>query len=202
MSLFDEGFAVNIAGHDLEFYDKEHIYLVDGIEVPSITRIVRSRFQNKYDGIDRKTLQMAVEKGTELHEAIERLCRYGEPSDLKEVRNFLFLQKQYGFEVVANEVPVILFKGEKAVAAGRLDLVLRMGGKIGGADIKRTSGLDKNYLAYQLNLYRIAYRQSWGTEWEFLRGLHLREDVRKFVQIPIDEQGAWELVNEFLGVKK
>ena len=95
-------------------------------------------------------------------------------------------------------MPVILHLDDKPIAAGRLDLVLEMGGQIGGADIKRTSKLDKQYLAYQLNLYRIAYRQCYGVEWQFLRGIHLRESVRKFVSIPIDEESAWRLVHEYL----
>ena len=93
---------------------------------------------------------------------------------------------------------MILHLSDIPIAAGRLDLVLEMNGQIGGADIKRTASLDKDYLFYQLNLYRIAYRQSYGVEWEFLKGLHLRENVRKFVDIPINENSAWGLVNRYM----
>ena len=191
-----------IAGHTLEYYDDSHTYLVDGIIVPSITQILKLKFGNKYDHVSRQTLQRAAEKGTEVHEAIENYCKHGTESDLVEVRNFKFLQKQYGFKVLDNEVPVILFKDDEPIAAGRLDLVLEMDGKIGGGDIKRTSTLDKNYLGYQLNLYRIAYLQCYGVAWEFLKGVHLRENVRKFVNIPINEQLAWELVEEYLKGQK
>ena len=92
---------------------------------------------------------------------------------------------------------MILFHNDTPIAAGRLELVLKMDGKIGGADIKRTSVLDKNYLAYQLNLYRLAYKQSYGVEWEFLRGIHLRDDVRRFVNIPIDEPFILNFINEW-----
>ena len=84
------------------------------------------------------------------------------------------------------------------VAAGRLDLVLEMNKQLGLGDIKRTSVLDKEYLAYQLNLYRIGYFQSYGKKAEFLVGLHLRERVRKFVELPISEDMTMELVNEYL----
>jgi hypothetical protein len=95
-------------------------------------------------------------------------------------------------------VPVVLFKDDEAVACGRLDLVLTEGEKVGLGDIKRTSTLDKNYLAYQLNLYRIAYQQCYGTKIEFLRGIHLREDTRKYVNLPINENLANEALNEYL----
>ena len=75
--------------------------------------------------------------------------------------------------------------------------MLEMNGEIGGADIKRTATLDKNYLAYQLNLYRIAYRQCYGKEWTFLKGIHLREEKRKFVDIPLAEALAWDLVDDY-----
>lgn len=194
-------FVTDINGYTLEYYDDTHTYLVDGIIVPSITQILKVKFGNKYNAVNPTVLKRASEKGTAVHDAIERYCKTGEESEFPEVRNFKFLQKQYKFEVLENEVPVILFDGDVPISAGRLDMVIQMGDKIGGADIKRTSALDKNYLAYQLNLYRIAYRQCYGTEWEFLRGIHLREDVRKFVNIPINEDMTWKLIEEYKEAK-
>ena len=191
-------FTAEINGHTLEYLDDGHIYLVDGVIVPSITQILKIRFGNKYQSVDRQTLQRASEAGTAVHDAIETYCRTGQELPLPEVHNFKFLQRQYKFEVLENEIPVILFLNDEPVAAGRLDLVIKMDGQIGGADIKRTSVLDKDYLAYQLNLYRIAYRQCYGVEWEFLRGVHLRENTRKFVPIPIDENLTWKLVHEYM----
>ena len=190
-------YTVEINGHTLEYIDESHIYLVDGVIVPSITTILKVKFGRKYDGVSKETLNRASESGTAVHESIERWCKTGEESDLVELRNFKFLKKKYGFDVIANEVPVILFKDGEPISAGRLDMVLAMDGEVGIADIKRTSVLDKEYLAYQLNLYGIAFRQCYRTEWTFLRGIHLREDVRKFVQIPVNEEMAWELVDEY-----
>lgn len=192
-------FTKEINGHILEYFDDEHLYLVDGIIVPSITQILGSKFGRKYERVDRTTLQRASEAGTQVHDAIERYCRTGEETDIPEVKNFKFLQRQYGFKVLENEVPVILFLNDVPISAGRLDMVIEMGGHIAGADIKRTSALDKDYLFYQLNLYRIAYRQCYGIEWDFLRGIHLRNDVRKFVTIPVNENITWQLVHEYLG---
>ena len=94
----------NIAGHILEYFDDSHQYLVDGILVPSITQCLKFRFGNKYAGVDRVTLQRASERGTEIHEAIERYCKTDEESELPELRNFKFLQSQYGFAVLARRV--------------------------------------------------------------------------------------------------
>ena len=187
----------NIKGHDVEFIDDTHTYLVDGVIVPSITQILKVKFNKKYDGIPKETLQRASEKGTQMHEVIERWCKNGEESDLVELRNFKFLKRQYNFSVLKNEVPVLLWNEGDIIGAGRLDMVIEMNGQVGLADLKRTSVLDKEYLGYQLNLYRFAYQQSYGEEIEFLRGIHLREDVRKFVQIPINRELTIKLIEEW-----
>lgn len=189
----------NIKGHTIEYIDECHLYLVDGVILPSITQILKIKFGHKYDDVPKEVLSRAADKGTAVHKAIEDYCKLGLDSDLLELRNFKFLQKQYKFEVLDNEVPVILFKDDIPVACGRLDLVLKIGNDVGLGDIKRTSVLDKEYLAYQLNLYRIAYQQCYEVDIKFLKGVHLREDIRKFVDIPINEKLAQKLVEEYIG---
>lgn len=172
----------------LEFDEDGHIYLVNGVVVPSVSQLLNFKFKNKYDGISEKVLKRAADKGTELHEAIEMYCRFGLEKDLVELRNFKFLQKQYNFEVVENEVPVIIYYRKKPVAAGRLDLVLKEGKDLILADIKRTSVLDKEYLGYQLNLYKIGYEQSYHKSIKCLKGVHLRENIRRYINIPINKK--------------
>ena len=189
---------MQIKGKELEFLEESHTYLVDGVIVPSITQILKYKFGKKYQAVRPEVLKEAAAKGTAAHKAIEEWCKNGTESDLKELRNFKFLKDRFGFEVLENEKPVILEdKNGEVIGAGTLDLVIQMDGKIGGADIKRTATLDRDYLAHQLNLYRIAYRQSYGIEWEFLKGLHLREDTRKFVDIPIREERLWQFLDEW-----
>ena len=189
-------YTKNINEHTLEFLEDGHIYLVDGVIVPSVSEILNVRFGHEYDHVSMDVLNRASDAGTAVHDAIEKYCKTGEETEIPELRNFKFLQRMYGFEVLENEMPVII-SDEKPVAVGRLDLVIRIGDAIGGADIKRTATLNKERLAYQLNLYRIGYRQTYGQEWTFLKGIHLKEDKRKFIDIPINEDLAWELINEY-----
>lgn len=187
-------FTKTINGHFMEYYDDDHIYLIDGIIVPSIT----SLFHKDFSFVPPDVLMEAARKGTELHEAIEDYCRFGTESDLIEVEHFKELQKEYDFEVLENEIPVILFSPftDEPIAAGRVDMVIEMNGKIGGADIKRVSRLDKKALTLQLNLYLIAYRQSYGTEWKFLKGIHLKESIKRFVDIPIKAFATLDSIEE------
>lgn len=183
-----------IKGGALEYIDESHTYLYDGVILPSITQLLKKKFGGKYDSIPKATLQRASERGTAIHKVIEEYEVRGVETEDAELRNYKFLKKNFKFECIGNEIPVVLFKDGEAVACGRLDLVLKEGDKVGLADIKTTSTLDKNYLAYQLNLYRIAYQQCYGGDIEFLKGIHLRSDIRKYVDIPINEYIIDELL--------
>lgn len=188
-----------IAGGTLEYIDAIHTYIYDGQILPSITQILKIKFGNKYDGINKEVLQRACERGTAIHQAIEDFEKDNiEDTGCKELRNWKFLKRVHKFKCIDNEVPIVLFKDDVPVACGRLDLVLEEDGKTGLGDIKTTYKLDKDYLAYQLNLYRIGYQQCYGKEISFLRGVHLREDKRKYDNIPINEELAMSLVNEYL----
>lgn len=186
-----------IKGKELQFYETGHIYYYDGECLPSITQMLQLKFGGKYECISADVLNRASEKGTAVHKAIELYETEGIDCELKELRNYKFLKKLHNFECVANEVPVVLFKDDKSFGCGRLDLVITKDGKKGLADIKRTSSLDKEYLGYQLNLYRIAYMQCYGEEIDFLAGIHLRDDKRKYVPIPIKESVAFEIIDDY-----
>lgn len=188
---------MNIKGHEIEFIEDGHIYLVDGVITPSVTQILHFKFKHKYDNVSSSVLNKAANKGTEVHQAIEDYCISGKESDLPELKNFKFLQKKYEFKVLGNEIPVLLFKNNEPICAGRLDLAIFKDDMNGLADIKRTAVLDKEYLGYQLNIYRIAYMQCYGGIIDFLAGLHLRGDTRKFINIPINEELIWQFIDEW-----
>jgi hypothetical protein len=190
--------AWRINGHDVEYLDDDHLYLCDGVLLPSVTGIIEKQLGNKYKYVKQEILTKAQVLGTQMHKAIQDYEETGEECDLSELRNYKFLKSRFGWECLGCELPVIIFDDDKPVACGRLDMVGRIGDQIGLFDFKRKAALDKQHLAYQLNLYRIGYRQSYGIEAEFLRGIHLRDDVRKFVTIPIREEKTLELLHEFL----
>ena len=187
-----------IAGRTLEFIEETHTYIYDGVILPSITQILKTKFGKKYNGISKEILNKASQRGTEIHKAIEDYETKGSETPHKELRNYKFLKKQFKFECLQNEIPVVLFKDDKPIAAGRIDLVLKEGNNVGIGDIKRTSTFDKEYVAYQTNLYRLGYQQSYGAKISFLRGVHLRNDVRKYIELPINENMAMELINKYL----
>ena len=187
---------MNINGHELEFIPETHQYIVDGILVPCVSNILAYKF-NDYSGVSREVLERASEKGTEMHKAIEDYEQQGITSDLREFKNYLFLKKQFKFDNIANEVPVLYERGGRVLFVGTLDQVITLDGKLGINDFKRVSAPNKNKIAYQLNFYKMAYEQSYGKKVEFLSFTHLRDDVRKFHGLPINEASAIALLNEY-----
>lgn len=188
-----------IAGGLLEYIDDSHTYIFDGEILPSITQILKIKFGKKYQNVDKSVLKRASEKGVIVHKAIEDYEINGiEDTSCKELYNYKFLKKQFKFECIANEVPIVLFVDNKPVCAGRIDLILKDKNNIGIGDIKRTSEFDKEYVTYQTNLYRIGYQQTYGVEVSFLKGLHLRDKVRKYIDLPIKEELSLQLLKKYI----
>lgn len=192
-----------IAGGLLEYIDDTHTYIFNGVILPSITQILKTKFGNKYNGVSKEILNKASQRGTEIHKAIEDYERFNiDNNECKELRNYKFLKRQFKFNCIDNEVPIVLFLDGKPISAGRVDLILEENGNVGIGDIKRTSVFDKEYVAYQTNLYRIGYQQTYGIEITFLKGIHLRNDVRKYINLPINEIVSLELVKQFIKEEK
>lgn len=186
-----------IGSGTLEYYDETHTYLYDGIILPSVTQILSFKYPNDYANVPKDILQRAGERGTAVHKSIEVFNRTGYDDGTQEVRDFRFLQRQYGFEVLDTELPLVLFDDGVPVACGRLDMTLEMGNDVGIADIKTNATLNLEKVAYQLNLYRIGLKQSYGVDAWFLRIIHLRKDSRKYIEVKVDEESAIKLLKEY-----
>ena len=121
----------------------------------------------------------------------------------EELKGFKYLMEKYEFESVDNESAVLIFdNSKKVIACGRYDLCLSYSDSglnkgIGGADIKCTGSLDKESLYYQLNLYRIGARQTYGDNWGFLYGIQLKGSIRHLMEIPINEELPKKLIKKY-----
>lgn len=181
--------------HTLEYDDEGHIYIVDGIIVPSVTQILSKHF-NDYKGVSPDILERAANKGTALHSAIENYEKTGHTSDLQEFKDYLFLKKIKCFENIANEIPIIFFDGDDCKFAGRLDQVIKINGVYGINDFKRVSAPNREKICYQLNLYRLGYMQTYKKNIEHLSFMQLKDGKRKFVSLPINEELSIKLLDK------
>ena len=142
----------------IEYLEEEHIYLIDGVIVPSVTQILQKIFPDKYKNIPKWILEKKAEYGTEVHKAIEDIEAYKLPNlnsvySKVAVEQYKKIKSDYCFKVLEQEKIVHY----KKYYAGRFDIILEINNSICLCDIKTTSELDKKYLSWQLSMYELAY---------------------------------------------
>lgn len=200
-----------LRGHCLEYDDDSHLYICDGVIVPSVTTLLKRRFPRKYANVPQFVLNRAAYLGSTLHGAIEHAEQTGDAASYQlldyekriedEFKSYLRLKERYEFKVDGNELPLVIpYKGE-IVAAGRMDLLLTdREGRFGIGDIKRTAKLDEQYLAWQLVLYDFGVRYCYNIEPEFHTCVWLREkeSAYRYIKVnpPLAERFLEEVWNE------
>lgn len=157
----------------IEYIDKTHTYLHNGVQIPSISDFLHYLLPDKYKSIDKEVLNKKAEFGTKVHEAIEmfeNLYKTTNTPVLEEnislvidtkkldiyqeqcLRQYLKLKYKYDIQVVEQEQ--IVTNGS---IAGRLDMIAFVENENSLVDIKTTAQLDKEYLSWQLSLYSYLY---------------------------------------------
>ena len=182
--------------HILEFDEEDHCYICDGVIVPCVSDILSFKF-NDYVGVSEKVLNEAAKLGSQMHKEIELFEKQGIEGTMQEFRNYKFLKKLHKFESIENELPIIYEENGKVLYAGTLDQVIKIGDKLGINDFKRVASLNKEKVAYQLNLYKLGYEQTYKQDIDFLSCTLLRNDKRKFYNMPVNKEMALDLVDRF-----
>ena len=149
---------------NIEFLKENHIYLIEGIIVPSVTQILQKIFPNKYKNINSKILEKKSIFGTIGHAIIEHLD-VNNPDIVKKtissiqnkeleicIREYVRLCRTFKIEPLEHEKRV----SYKYLYAGTLDLIANVDGIESLCDIKFTAELDKEYLSWQLGMYALA----------------------------------------------
>ena len=147
----------------IEFIEKGHIYLIDGVIVPSVSEILHFIFPNKYDGIDEEILNKKAEYGSKIHEAIECIEKDKILPELDFIQEFSInqykrLEEKCNIKVIAQE-QIVHFKDKYC---GRFDMTAKVNGFYSLCDIKTTATLDKEYLSWQLSFYELAFTSMYG----------------------------------------
>ena len=147
----------------IEFIEEGHLYLKDGVLVPSVSEILHFIFPNKYAGIDKEILNKKAEYGSKIHEAIECIEQNKTLPKLDSIHEFSIsqykrLKDKHKIEVIDQE-QMINFKDKYC---GRFDMIANVNGFYSLCDIKTTAALDKEYLSWQLSYYELAFISMYG----------------------------------------
>ena len=142
----------------IEFLEKEHIYLIDGIIVPSVTTILSNTiFKDKYKNVPSNILSKKAIYGSTLHQAIENLEQNKELPKLDYIQEvsleqYKKLKKENKIKVKLQE-QLIAYKDKYC---GKYDMIANINGEESLVDIKTTAKLDEEYLSWQLSMYELA----------------------------------------------
>ena len=171
----------------LEFLEEGHLYLLDGIIVPSVSEMLHFIFPDKYKNIPKEILSAKAEYGTKIHEAIEKAEKTGEVIELDYIQKasfeqYLKLKEKYEIQVI-NQEEIIYYKDKYA---GRFDMIAYVKNNYSLCDIKTTTELDREYLSWQLSLYAYAYdKLNIGNHFEKLYAIWLpKKELGHVVEIP------------------
>lgn len=186
-----------INGTVLQFEETNHTYYYNGVRCPSVTQVLSYLYPNKYKGVSKEVLDNASKRGTAIHNAIELYEKFGlEMDEIEELDNYIKLKEKNDFSVIMSEIPVVIRYKDMCIC-GRLDEIVKEEDLIGIADIKATYELDRDYLISQTNLYRLGVHQCYDFKIDFLRGIHLRKNIKKYVALPIQEQTAYDILENY-----
>lgn len=178
----------------IEFLEEPHIYLVDGVVVPSVSEILHFIFPDKYKGVNKAILNRKAQYGTTIHESIEMYEANIKTMTMEEAFNVTVQAKELNYIQEAslrqyvklkNRYKIIVLEQEmmikyKRCYAGRFDMVANVDGEISLCDIKTTAELDKEYLSWQLSYYELAT----GKTFDKLFAIWLpKKDIGRLVEI-------------------
>lgn len=141
----------------IEYIEEEHLYIKDGIIIPSVTQLLEKVFPDKYKGVPKWILERKASYGTKVHDLIEKF----EKEEKFEIKNtyiecafkeYKGLKEKYNIQVISQE-EIVSYKN---YYAGRYDMIADVNNEYCLVDIKTTAELDKKYLSWQLSLYELA----------------------------------------------
>lgn len=189
--------CVLINNHKLRFIKSAHKYFVDSVEVPSVSLIMKYILEDIYKDIDDKIIKKASKRGEVLHYEIENYEKTGLKGFSEEFNNYLSVKEELKLNVLKSELFVLFCNGDVPLFAGRIDLACELDNKLGLIDIKRTFDLHLDRVGLQLNLYKLAFEQSFSLKLDFISCLRLRESIKEFTNIKIETLDTIEKIDNY-----
>lgn len=173
------------------FNKADHTYTLDDKVLISVTQLMRKHgLAPSYEGIDEEVLRRKAERGSLIHEEIERYIKHGEIG---------FTSEQEDFARFVSELGITNMRSEEIVndnlVAGTADLMAVKPSIYGDytakvlVDYKTSVSVNKEAVRWQLSLYE---RLS-GEHFDEFYVFHLLEDSEKSKYIPLEHIPAEEV---------
>ena len=173
---------------DLVFYEKGHIYMLDGERIPCVSDLCRFIHKEIYKDAPLWQLEVAADRGTAVHLATERLDKTGTAEISEEYAPYL---RAYAAFLREHEVEWELIEHSDYHPAhgyaGTIDRYGTVDGIQTLADLKTTYTVYKPLCSASLNLYRLML-EARSKDVQQLAILHLKKDgTYKFIKFDFDD---------------
>ena len=167
----------------VRFDEVAHTYtMLDGTELSGITGLLKERlFPTQYAGVDPEVLNNAAAYGSAVHRMCEAYDSAGAYPENEDLRAYVGLKNSYELDHLCSEYLV----SDLEKYASCIDKVYWVDDDmVDIADIKTTSTLNKEYVAWQLSVYAYLFeRQNPCIKVRNLYAIHLKKGVGKLVQV-------------------
>ena len=161
---------------NLVFDEEKHQYSLDGKNLISVTQLLQKhKLVPSYDAVDKELLRQASERGTLIHEEVEKWVKTGDCGFTEEayyICYFLKDESYCGSEIISEQMVA------NDVVAGRFDLLfLNRKKRLVLADIKTGNSKHLFGWSWQLSLYKYLYEKMYGQKIESLIVLWARNSA-------------------------
>jgi hypothetical protein len=186
---------------NIKFIEDTHEYYVNGRKVISVSELINRysselNIYNDYANVPSHVLRKAALKGEALHKEIEDYEKTGFESGSVEFYNYKTIKQKLKFNVKHSEIMVAIKNSSgDFVAAGRLDMLVTFGSKVGIIDIKRTWKFYRDKVTAQVNLYRLGLLHTYGINANELMCIRLRDTIAENHIIKNDETNIMNVVD-------
>lgn len=179
----------------LQFFDKGHVYMMDGERLPCVSDLCRFLHREIYKDAPLWQMEAAADRGTKVHAATEALDRTGraeiEDEYLPYLQAYALFRKEHDVQWELIEYPDY---HPVHRYAGTIDRYGMVDGFRTLLDIKTTYRVYKPLCSASLNLYRLML-EARGKPVERLVILHLKKDgTYKSIKFAADDSVPMALI--------
>ena len=175
---------------EIKFDDNLHKYTVDGKEGISVTQLLQKhKITPSNDAVDKELLRVASERGTLIHEEVEKWIKEGDngfTEESEKICDYLFERADEKSKIISEQMVA------NDIVAGRFDVLYTHAKKLVLTDIKTGNTKHLFGWSWQLSLYKYLYEKMYGKEINSLEILWANGDL---TVIPCDYVGDEKIEN-------
>ena len=175
---------------EIKFDENLHKYTVDGKEVISVTQLLQKhKITSSYDAVDKELLRVSSERGTLIHEEVEKWIESGESGFTEEAEricDYLNSTADRDSQIISEQIVA------NDIVAGRFDVLYTHAKKLVLTDIKTGNTKHLFGWSWQLSLYKYLYEKMYGKEINSLEILWANGDL---TVIPCEYVGDEKIEN-------